>query len=106
MPGRAIVGAVIGGLAMFFCAPVVLAALGFGAAGIIAKSLAAIWQSTALGSGGIGATIFSALQSVGAAGVGAKAIGTGAAIGAAVGEATENAAPNAARVPDEEEEEE
>merc|ERR1739845_114366 len=75
-----IVGGAILGAGAIIAAPAVL---GFGAAGVTAGSIAAGVQTATTAAGGA----FATMQSVGAAGVGAKAIIGGAAAGGAAGAA-------------------
>ena len=64
--------AIGGGVATVIAAPIVLSAVGFGAAGVAAGSIAAGVQSS-IGSVAAG-SVFATLQSAGAAGIGAKAL--------------------------------
>lgn len=61
-------------------APFVVTAVGFGSGGVVAGTIAALWQSF-LGAVAKG-SLFAFLQSVGATGAAAGWTGTGAAVGA------------------------
>ena len=86
----AAIGAVVSGAVMVVAAPLALAAVGFGTSGVAAGSLAAAIQSNVYGSGTYGVfSVFSVLQSWGAAGIPASTVaavtGTGAAAGGVAG---------------------
>ena len=80
-------GAVAAGTVAVVAAPIVLPALGFGAGGIVAGSVAAAWQAS-IGNV-VAGTLFASLQSAGVAGLAtttyAGIAATGSAGGAAVG---------------------
>ncbi|XP_064621100.1 interferon alpha-inducible protein 27, mitochondrial-like [Lineus longissimus] len=65
-----IIASGVGGLLSLVGVPLLLGAIGFGAAGVTAGSLAALWQSTMGGTVAAG-SLFSILQSIGAVGLGA-----------------------------------
>ena len=81
----AVLGAVVGGAALVFGAPMALTAAGFTATGVATGSAAAAVQSVVYGGATTGA--FSVLQSVGAAGIGAAGNAGIGAVGAVVGAA-------------------
>ena len=65
---------VVGGLLSLAAAPFVLTWMGFTAAGVAAGSIAAGIQSAVYGGAVTSSSVFAALQSAGAAGLGTKAI--------------------------------
>ena len=83
----AAIGAVVSGAVMVVAAPLALAAVGFGTSGVAAGSLAAAIQSIVFGPWTY--SVFSVLQSWGAAGIPASTVaavtGTGAAAGGVAG---------------------
>jgi len=82
--GGVVLGALVGGVAMSFGAPVVLGYVGFTSSGVAAGSTAASIQSAFYGASTTG--LFSAAQSVGATGVvSAATTVTSATVGAGIG---------------------
>ena len=87
-------GAVVRGGVAVVGAPLVLTALGFTAGGIAPHSVAA-WMMSIVYLSGWGIGVLSALQSAGAAGVGAGTFAAGAGAVGAVAAAVECSRPNA-----------
>jgi len=77
------IGAGVTAGAAVIAAPIAIAAVGFGSAGVVGGSMAAAWQAT-IGNVALG-SFFAGLQSAGAAGMGVAATGATAATGAAAG---------------------
>ena len=87
-------GAVVRGGVAVVGAPLVLTALGFTAGGIAPHSVAA-WMMSIVYLSGWGKGALSALQSAGAAGVGAATIATGAGVGGVATAAVKCSGPKA-----------